>query len=116
MGISHSCGGGESTSEICLNQQPSNFRKKGMHSEILAKIVHRELIPLVQKMYKIKLHTITADNTIVNLADLVKNMILYLIWDVAMPGCNRVLQIEHILLVYLKRDYVINTSNNNFLH
>ena len=27
-------------------------------------------------------------------------------------GCNRVLQIEHILLVYLNRDYAINTFNN----
>ena len=28
-----------------------------------------------------------------------------------MPGYNRLLQIEHILSVYLNRDYVINTSN-----
>ena len=54
------------------------------------------------------LHTITANNTIVNWA-------CYLIWVLAMPGCNRVLQIEHILLVYLNRDYVINTFNNGSL-
>ena len=77
------------------------------------KIVHRELSPLVQKIYKIMLHTITADDTIVNWAALVRNMLINL--DLAMPGYNRVLQIEHILLVYLNRDNVINTSNNGLL-
>ena len=54
-------------------------KKVGLHIvKYWLKYVHRELSPLVQKMYKILLHTITADNTIVNWAALVRNMLLNL--------------------------------------
>ena len=54
---------------------PTNFRKKGHIVKYWIKIVHSELSPLVQKMYKIMLHTITGDNTIVNWAALVGDML-----------------------------------------
>ena len=41
-------------------------------------MVHRELGLLVQKMYEIMLHTITADSTIFNCAALVRNMLFNL--------------------------------------
>ena len=82
--------------------------------EYWLKIVHRELSPLVQKTYKIMLHTITANNTIVNWAALVRNMLFNLGFGYAWIQQN-LLQIEHILLVYLNRYYVINTSNNGLL-
>ena len=47
-----------------------------MHSEILAK--NCELGLLVQKIYKIIVHTIAANNTIVNSASLVRNMLFNL--------------------------------------
>ena len=42
------------------------------------KIVHKELSPLVQNFFKILLHIITADITIVNWAALVRNMLFNL--------------------------------------
>ena len=78
------------------------------------KIVHRELSPLVQKMYKIMLHTITADITIVNWADLVRDMLFNLGFGYAWMQ-EGVTNNKHILLVYLNRDYAINTFNNGLL-
>ena len=57
---------------------PTNFRKKIHIVKYWLKIVHRELSPLVQKIYKIMLHTITANNTIVNWAALVRDILFIL--------------------------------------
>ena len=59
-------------------KMPTNFRKEGTHSVILAENCTRELSPLVQIFLKIMLHTITADNTIVNWAALVRDMLFNL--------------------------------------
>ena len=57
---------------------PTNFRKKVRIVKYWLKIAHGELSPLVQKMYKKMLHTITSDNTIVNWAALVRDILFYL--------------------------------------
>ena len=58
-----------------LRRCPLILEKKVHIVKYWLKIVHRELSPLVQKIYKIVLHTITADNSIVNWAALVRDML-----------------------------------------
>ena len=62
----------------------TNLKKKKVRIvKYWLKIVHRELSPLAQKIYKIMLHTITEDNTIVNWAALVRAMLFNLGFDYA---------------------------------
>ena len=61
-----------------LGRCPLILEKKVRIVKYWLKIGHRELSPLVQKIYKIMLHTITADNTIVNWAALVRDMLFNL--------------------------------------
>ena len=61
-----------------LGRCPLILEKKVRIVKYWLKIVHRELSPLVQKIYKIMLHTITANNTIVNWAALVRDMLFNL--------------------------------------
>ena len=58
-----------------LGRCPLILEKKVRIVKYWLKIVHRELSPLVRKIYKIMLHTITADNTIVNWAALARDML-----------------------------------------
>ena len=61
-----------------LGRFPLILEKKVRIVKYWLKIVHRELSPLVQKIYKIMLHTFTEDTTIVNWAALVRNMLFNL--------------------------------------
>ena len=61
-----------------LGRCPLILEKKVRIVKYWLKIVHRQLSPLVQKIYKIMLHTITANNTIVNWAALVRDMLFNL--------------------------------------
>ena len=56
-------------------KMPTNFREKVRIVKYWLKIVHRELGLSGQKIYKIMLPTITADNTIVKWAALVRDML-----------------------------------------
>ena len=58
-----------------LGRCPLILEKKVRIVKYWLKIVHRELSPLVLKIYNIMLHTITANNTIVNWAALVRDML-----------------------------------------
>ena len=96
-----------------LGRCPLILEKKVRIVKYWLKIVHRELSPLVQKIFKIMLHTITANNTIVNWAALVRDMLSNLGFGYAwmQQGVTN----RTYFISFFNRDYVINTFNNGLL-
>ena len=64
---------------------------------------------MIQKIYKIMLLTITADNTIVNWAALVKNMLFNSGFGYA--WIKQGVANRSFFIFYLNGDHMINTSN-----